>query len=57
MPKSEGFHMIENCNLRCSFYNGMGHIQERCWKKNPKVGTTTTNFLEILVDDEKSTLF
>jgi len=31
-------------------------MKERCWKKIAKGLPTTTNFLEVLVDDEESTI-
>jgi hypothetical protein len=34
----------------------MGHTKERCWRKNLKIGIVVANFLEVLVDDEKTTL-
>lgn len=54
--KYGGFHKIENCGLRCSFCNGIGHTKERCWKKNLKIRVVVANFLEVLVNDEKTTL-
>ncbi len=52
--KCGGLHKIENCGLRCSFYEGLGHVNEHCWeKKDPKMRLTTTNYLEMMVDDEE----
>jgi hypothetical protein len=34
----------------------MGQIEDRCWKKNFKSGIIVANFLEVLVDDEETTL-
>jgi hypothetical protein len=48
-------HKTNNCGLKCSFYFGLRHTKERCWKKSAKGLLTTTNFLEVLVDDEKTT--
>jgi hypothetical protein len=31
-------------------------MEDRCWKKFAKGLPTTTNFLEVLVDDEEATL-
>ncbi len=31
-------------------------MKKRCWKKTTKGLLVTTNFLEVLVDDEESTL-
>jgi hypothetical protein len=49
-------HKTDNCGLKCSFYFGLRHTKDRCWKKPAKVLFATTNFLEILVDDEEATL-
>jgi hypothetical protein len=35
---------------------GLGHIENRCWKKSAKGPATTTNFLKVLVNDEETTL-
>jgi len=33
---------------------GMGHIKEHCWKKKDfKTNATTTNDLEVMIDDEE----
>jgi hypothetical protein len=42
--------------LKCSFCFGLGHTKDRCWKKFAKGPIATTNFLEILVNDEETTL-
>jgi hypothetical protein len=43
--------------MRCSFYNGLGHSEDHCWKKkNTKPSNSTTNYLEVLVNDEEATL-
>jgi hypothetical protein len=34
----------------------MGHIEDRLWKKNGKGPFASTNFLEVLVNDEEATL-
>ncbi len=35
----------------------MGHLKERCWKKkNTRRSNSTTNYLEVLVNDEEATL-
>jgi hypothetical protein len=53
--KCGGLHRMENHGLKCSFCGGMGHIEERCWKKKDlKTNATTTNYLEIMIDDEKA---
>ncbi len=51
-------HRIENCGIKCTFCSGLGHSEDRCWKK-PKDGKShsgTTNFLEVLLNDEATTL-
>jgi hypothetical protein len=54
--KCGGVHKTDNCGLKCSFCFGLGHMKERCWKNFAKGLPVTTNFLEVLVDDEKVTL-
>ncbi len=54
--KCEGGHKTNNCGLKCSFYFGLGHIEDLCYKKCVKGLPATTNFLEVLVDDEEATL-
>jgi hypothetical protein len=49
-------HKIENCGIKCLFYSGLGHLEDKCWKK-PKDGKShfiATNFLEVLLNDEKA---
>ncbi len=51
-------HRTENCGIKCSFCARLGHSEDRCWKK-PKDGKAhsgTTNFVEVLLDDEQATL-
>ncbi len=51
-------HRTENCGIKCNFCAGLGHSEDRCWKK-PKEGKPhprTTNFVEVLLDDEEATL-
>ncbi len=51
-------HRTENCGVKCSFCAGLGHSEDRCWKK-PKDGRThfgATNFVEVLLNDEEATL-
>ncbi len=46
-------HRTENCGIKCTFCAGLGHSEDRCWKK-PKDGKSTAgaaNFLEVLLDD------
>jgi predicted aspartyl protease len=56
--KCNMLHRTENCGIKCTFYSGLGHSEDRCWKK-PKDGKShsgTTNFLEVLLNDEATTL-
>jgi hypothetical protein len=58
-PKCDkcGGHSAENCGIRCSFCNGLRHSEDCCWKKkDTKPSNSTTNYLEVLVNDEKTTL-
>jgi len=51
-------HRTENCGIKCTFCSGLGHSKDRCWKK-PKDGKShsgTSNFLEVLLNDEAATL-
>ncbi len=46
-------HRTENCGIKCTFCTGLGHSEDKCWKK-PKDGKSAagaTNFLEVLLDD------
>jgi hypothetical protein len=54
--KCGGGDKIENYGFKCSYCFGLGHIKECCWKKNGKCLIAITNYLEILVNDEKATL-
>jgi len=50
-------HRRENCGLKCTFCTGLGHSEDKCWKK-PKDGKSTVgteNFLEVLLDDGAAT--
>jgi hypothetical protein len=50
-------HRIENCGMKCTFCTGLGHSEDKCWKK-PKDGKSTvgtTNFLEVLLNDGAAT--
>jgi hypothetical protein len=49
-------HKTDNHGLKCSFYCSLGHTENRCWKKIAKGIVATTNFLEVLVNDEEATL-
>jgi hypothetical protein len=50
-------HRTENCGMKCSFCSGLGHSEDRCWKKpkDGKVHPRSTNFLEVLLNDEGAT--
>jgi len=51
-------HRTKNCGIKCFFCAGLGHSEDRCWKK-PKDGKShsgTVNFLEVLLNDEAATL-
>jgi hypothetical protein len=54
--KCKGGHKTNNCGLKCSFYFGLGHTKDMCWKKFTKGLPTTMSFLKVLVDDEEATL-
>jgi hypothetical protein len=51
-----GGHKTDNCGLKCSFCFRLVHMEERCWKKTTKGLLAITNFLEVLVNDEETTL-
>jgi hypothetical protein len=51
-------HRIENCGIKCSFCQGLGHLEDRCWKK-PKDGKSNSQtqfFLEVLLNDKEATM-
>jgi len=51
-------HRTENYGVKCSFCAGLGHLEDRCWKK-PKDGKAhpgSANFLEVMLNDEEATL-
>jgi len=51
-------HRTENYGVKCSFCAGLGHSEDRCWKR-PRDGKThpgSANFLEVMLDDEEATL-
>jgi len=52
------FHRTENCGIKCSFCSGLGHSEDRCWKKpkDAKSHSGAANFLEVLLNDEEATL-
>ncbi len=50
-------HRTENCGVKCTFCTGLGHSEDKCWKK-PKDGKSATgaaNLLEVMLDDEAAT--
>jgi len=51
-------HRTENCGIKCSFCSGLGHSEDKCWKKpkDAKSHSGAANFLEVLLNDEKTTL-
>ncbi len=51
-------HRTENCGVKCTYCSGLGHSEDRYWKK-PKDGKSPSgaaNFLEVLLSDEAATL-
>jgi hypothetical protein len=47
-------HRTENCGIKCTYCIGLGHSEDKCWKK-PKEGKSPSraaNFLEVLLNDE-----
>jgi hypothetical protein len=53
--KCGGAQKMKNHILKCYFYLGMGHMEDNCWKKNDKGTFASTNFLEVMVNDEETT--
>jgi len=51
-------HRIENCGVKCTYCSGLGHSEDRCWKKpkDRKSHSGAANFLEVLLNDEAATL-
>jgi hypothetical protein len=50
-------HRTKNCGVKCTFCTGLGHSEDKCWKK-PKDGKLVAgaaNFLEVMLDDEAAT--
>ncbi len=52
----EGYTKQKNYGARCNFYGGMGHIEDKSWKKNPKNETIVAKKLKALINDEDATL-
>ncbi len=50
-------HRTENCGIKCAFCAGLGHSEDKCWKKLRDGNSTAgaANFLEVLLDDETAT--
>jgi predicted aspartyl protease len=50
-------HRTENCGVKCSFCLGLGHSEDRCWKKSKdgRSNSGAANFLEVLLNDEAAT--
>jgi hypothetical protein len=49
-------HKVENYGIRCSFCNGLRHSKDQCWKKKDNTPpNSTTNYLEVLFNDEEAT--
>jgi hypothetical protein len=50
-------HRTDNCGVKCSFCSGLGHSEDRCWKKpkDRRSNYGAANFLEVLLDDEATT--
>jgi hypothetical protein len=50
-------HRTENYGIKCTFCTGLGHFEDKCWKK-PKYGKLVAriaNFLEVLLDNGAAT--
>jgi hypothetical protein len=51
-------HRTENCGIKCNYCTGLGHSEDRCWKKakDEKSPSGAANYLEVLVNDEEAIL-
>jgi hypothetical protein len=51
-------HRTEICGVKCSFCSGLGHYEDRCWKKSKegKSYSGAANLLEVLLNNEAATL-
>ncbi len=51
-------HRIENCGIKCTFYAGLSHFEDKCWEKpkDEKPHSGAINFLEVLLNDEEATM-
>jgi hypothetical protein len=50
-------HRTENCGIKCTYCAGLGHFEDKCWKK-PNDGKShfgAANFVEVLLYDEEAT--
>jgi hypothetical protein len=50
-------HRTENCGVKYTFCTGLGHSEDKCWKK-PKDGKSASgmaNFVEVMLNDEAAT--
>jgi len=56
--KCDMLHRTENCGIKCTFYIGLGHSEDKCWKKSKdgKSHSRAANFLEVLLNDEAVTM-
>jgi hypothetical protein len=47
-------HKTKNYGFKCGYCVGMGHIENKCWKKEKetKSHSTTNNYREVFMDDE-----
>jgi hypothetical protein len=50
-------HRTENYGIKCTFCTGLGHSEDKCWKKpkDGKLAAGAVNFLEVLLDDGAAT--
>jgi hypothetical protein len=51
-------HWTKNYGIKCTFCAGLSHFKDKCWKK-PKGGklhSRVANFLEVLLNDEETTM-
>jgi hypothetical protein len=51
-------HRTENYGIKCNYCTGLGHSEDRCWKKpkDEKSPSGAANYLEVLVNDEEAIL-
>ncbi len=53
--KCGGLHKMEIFGSQSIFCNGLGHPKEWCWKKIYSKLGATTNYLEVMINDEEIT--